>query len=82
MTKHGATDSTVALFLGSVETVRLCLSTHIEKTGSLAELSFTVTIAVAFLGIFVQINTATVYYDNVNYKEKLFSYKYCIKLYI
>lgn len=63
----------------SVENVRLCLSTHIEKTGLLAELSFTVTIAVAFLGIFVQINTVTVYYDNVNYKEKLFSYKYCIK---
>lgn len=78
----GATHSCCPFFLAwegwRAENVRLCLSTH-RKTRLFAELKITASIAVALLGISVQMNIVTVYYANLNCKNKLFSYKYRIK---
>lgn len=64
----------------SVQYVRLCLFHTHKKKSLFAELSLTASIAVALLGIFIQMNTVTVYYTNLNCKNKFFSYKYhCIK---
>lgn len=80
----GATHSTVALFFflawesWRAENVRLCLSMQ-RKTRLFAELKIAASIAVALLGISIQMNIVTVYKANLNCKNKLFSYKYCIK---
>lgn len=63
----------------SVQYVRLCLFHTHKKTRLFAELSLSVSIAVALLRIFIQMNTVTVYYTNLSWKNKLFPYKYCIK---
>jgi len=54
-------------------------STHINRQVCLQNKVLTVSIAVVLLGIFIQMNIVTVYYADLNCKNKLFAYKYCIK---